>query len=123
MKIEKVLNFTFRYICGAGCYICLTLIIFVGIFMSCGSELSEIRMQETHGSGFVSISQFAGIFFSPSKQMPAYHLNEVTATSFQIPCNSLSISHHTSERYIAGVSKTGSHNHWRVSHLLSFIWY
>jgi hypothetical protein len=21
------------------------------------------------------------------------------------------------------VSKTGSHNHWRVSHLLSFIWY
>ena len=27
--------------------------------MLCGSELSEIRMQEMRGSGFVLISQFA----------------------------------------------------------------
>jgi len=90
--------------------------------MSCGTELSEIRMQETRGSSFESISQFAG-FFSPSKPMPSYNLNEATATSFQIPCNSLSISHHTNGRYIAGVSKTGSHNHWCVSTWLPFIWY
>jgi hypothetical protein len=114
MKIEKVLNFTFRYICGTGSYIYLTLIIFAAIFMSCGNELSEILMQEARGSRFVSISQSAG-FFSPSKPMPEYNLNEATATSFQIPCNSLSISHHTNGRYIAGVSKTGSHNHWGVS--------
>jgi len=56
MKTEKVLNFTFRYICGAGSYTCLTSIVFVGNFVSCGRELSEIRMQETRGADFVSIS-------------------------------------------------------------------
>jgi hypothetical protein len=39
---------------------------FMVIFMSC--ELSEIRLQETYVSGFMSVSQFAG-FFSPSKQI------------------------------------------------------
>lgn len=68
MNIEKVLNFTFRFICGSVSYICLTLIIFAGIFMSCASELSDIRMQETRSSGFVSINQFVGVFLVlPSK--------------------------------------------------------
>jgi len=58
-----------------------------------------------------------------SKQMPVYHLNEAKSTSFQIPCNSLSISHHTNGRYIAGVSKTGAYSNWCVSPGLHFLWY
>jgi hypothetical protein len=91
--VEKgnVLNLTFKYFCGEDNFMCLTLIMFGGIFLSCGNELSYIRMQETPCSGLMWVSHFAGVF-GPSTQMLGYFLDEAMAASFQIPCNSSSIN-------------------------------
>jgi hypothetical protein len=59
-----------------------------GIFMSCGSELSEIRVRETRVSAFASISQFEEGFFLV---LPSKYRHIISMRQRLLPSKSLAI--------------------------------